>query len=79
MTGGQATQGTSTMPTEDRDYHIDRARAELDRGYRTDNFAAARAHLGLAALHMKRIHDSDARPFEHNPESLAEALGSDAR
>jgi hypothetical protein len=66
------------MPTEDRDYHIDRARAELDRGYRTDNFAAARAHLALAALHMKRLHDSDGRPVEGNPESLAEALGSAA-
>jgi hypothetical protein len=66
------------MPTEDRDYHIDRARAELDRGYRTDNFAAARAHLGLAALHMKRIHDSDPRPVDGRPETLAEALGAAA-
>ena len=64
------------MPTKDRDYHIDRARAELDRGYRTENFAAARAHLGLAALHMKRLHDGDARPVDGNPETLAEALGS---
>jgi len=66
------------MPTEDRDYHIDRARVELDRGYRTDNFAAARAHLALAALHMKRIHDDNARPVDGNPESLAEALGAAA-
>jgi hypothetical protein len=66
------------MPTEDRDYHIDRARAELDRGYRTDNFAAARAHLELAALHMKRLHDSDARLTDGNPETLAEALGAAA-
>lgn len=64
------------MPTEDRDYHIDRARAELDRGYRTDNFAAARAHLALAALHMKRLRESDGRPVDAWPETLAETLGS---
>lgn len=66
------------MPTEDRDYHIDRARAELDRGYRTDNFAAARAHLALAALHMKRLRDGDAHLADGNPETLAEALGAAA-
>ncbi|HEX5182667.1 MAG TPA: hypothetical protein VFW19_05875 [Allosphingosinicella sp.] len=64
------------MPTEDRNYHIDRARAELDYGYRTDNFAAARAHLELAALHMKHLRDADDRPADGNPGTLAEALGA---
>lgn len=64
------------MQTEDRDYHIDRARTELDRGYRTDNFAAARAHLGLAALHMKRIGGPAVPPAECSPGNLADALGS---
>jgi len=63
------------MPTEDRDYHIDRARAELDRAYRTDNFAAASAHFRLASLHMKRV--QDALPTaERRPASLADTLGS---
>ena len=53
------------MPTEDRDYHIDRARTELDRAFRTDNRAAARAHFGLASLHMKLLREADGRPTEH--------------
>jgi hypothetical protein len=66
------------MPTEDHDYHIDRARAELDRGYRTDNFAAARAHFCLASLHMKRVQDTSGHPADDEPKSLADALGAAA-
>jgi hypothetical protein len=64
-----------TMPTEDRDYHIDRARAELDRAYRTDNFAAANAHFRLAALHMKRVRDA-VPSAASSPATLADTLGS---
>ncbi len=66
------------MPTEDRDYHIDRARAELDRGYRTDNFAVARAHLGLAALHIKHLRNGTDRPAEGDSPTLADTLGAAA-
>jgi hypothetical protein len=64
------------MPMEDRDYHIDRARIELDQAYRTDNVAAARAHFGLAALHMKRLSEESGRPAESRSESLANMLGA---
>ena len=39
---------------EDLSYHQDRARAELDCGYRAGTSSAADAHLRLSALHMKR-------------------------
>jgi hypothetical protein len=64
------------MPTQDRDYHIDRARTELDRAYRTDNTAAADAHFRLAALHMRRISEASDRSAEQAPHSLAESLGA---
>lgn len=63
------------MPTEDRDYHIDRARIEFDRAYRSDSSAAARPH-GLATLHMKRVSDASAHPAEPARETLAETLGA---
>ena len=40
--------------TEDLSYHQDRARAELDCGYRASSGNAADAHLRLSAMHMKR-------------------------
>ena len=64
------------MPTEDRDYHIDRARIELDLAYRTENFAAARSHFGLASLHMRRISEDSVRSAEPKSQSLAETLGA---
>ena len=64
------------MPTEDRDYHIDRARIELDRAYRTDNHAAARAHFGLAALHMKCLSDGARPATESHGETLVDRLGA---
>lgn len=38
-----------------RDYHVRRARDELDLAYRSDNRAASSAHLRLSALHMSRL------------------------
>lgn len=39
---------------EQDEYHVERARQELDLGYRADGGRAASAHLKLAALHMKQ-------------------------
>ena len=64
------------MPTEDRDYHMDRARTELDRAYRADTRAAARAHFGLASLHMKCLREADGRSAHPAPQSIAETLGA---
>ena len=38
----------------DREYHIERARAELDAAYRAAGSDAAKAHLGLCSMHMAR-------------------------
>lgn len=38
----------------DREYHIERARAELDAAYRASGSDAAKAHLGLCSMHMAR-------------------------
>ena len=35
-------------------YHIDRARAELDLAYRAEKASAAEAHMRLSALHMEQ-------------------------
>lgn len=64
------------MPTQERDYHVERARTELDRAYRSDNFAAARAHFGLAALHMKFMREASGPQAERRSESLADKLGA---
>jgi hypothetical protein len=37
----------------DRDFHMRRARAELDLGYRSECRAARESHLRLSALHMR--------------------------
>jgi hypothetical protein len=41
------------QPSEFR-YHVERARAELDAGYRAAVPEAAAAHLGYCALHIVR-------------------------
>jgi len=41
------------MP-DDKDFHVARARAELDAAYRADRSDVAAAHLKLSALHMRR-------------------------
>ena len=38
----------------DRDYHVERARAELDAAYRAARPDAARAHFHLCSMHMAR-------------------------
>jgi hypothetical protein len=43
------------MATEDRDYHVERARQELDLSYRAEGRLAAAAHMRLAALHMASV------------------------
>ena len=64
------------MPTDDKDYHIDRARAELDQAYRADNFAAARAHFRLASLHMKCLRNEAPPSAESQAVPLVDRLGS---
>jgi hypothetical protein len=49
------------MPQEvERDFHIRRAREELDLAYRADAFAVAAVHLKLSALHMARLRPASA-------------------
>jgi len=38
----------------DREYHVERARAELDAAYRAAGSEAAQAHLRLCSMHMAR-------------------------
>jgi hypothetical protein len=47
------------MSQEDREYHVERARAELDRAYSAKGAAAADAHARLSSLHMKRVQLAD--------------------
>lgn len=48
----------------DHDFHLRRARAELDLAHRSECLAAMEAHLRLSSLHMQRLRtaDSPARP-----------------
>jgi hypothetical protein len=43
------------LADEDREYHTERAREELDSAYKAENTAAAEAHLKLSSLHMQRL------------------------
>jgi hypothetical protein len=48
-----------TMQIESsRDYHMRRARLELDLAYRAETRASMVAHLKLSALHMARLHEA---------------------
>jgi hypothetical protein len=38
----------------DYNYHVERARSEMDRAYQASNALAAAAHMKLSALHMAR-------------------------
>ncbi len=42
------------MNSPNTQYHIERARAELDMAYRAEQRVAAEAHMRLSALHMER-------------------------
>lgn len=55
----------------DRDYHIRRARDELDLAYRTEHVRAISAHLRLCALHIGQLQASG--PSE--PESSRSRAG----
>jgi hypothetical protein len=44
---------------DDREYHVERARAEMDFAYRADSRASADAHMKLAGLHMARAKELD--------------------
>lgn len=48
----------------DHDYHMRRARAELDLAYRSECRTAMESHLRLSSLHMQRLRSpqSAARP-----------------
>lgn len=51
------------MPAEaNKDFHLRRARAELDLAYRAPGHAAAAAHFKLSALHMARLRELETRP-----------------
>ena len=42
----------------DQDYHVRRARAELDLAYRSECRTAMEAHLRLSTLHMQKLNGS---------------------
>lgn len=46
----------------DREYHIERARAELDAAYRAAGSVAAKAHLSLCSMHMAQARTLLERP-----------------
>lgn len=52
----------------DREYHIERARAELDAAYRAAGSDAAQAHLRLCSMHMVRARALLERVAETLPE-----------
>ncbi|HEY7811282.1 MAG TPA: hypothetical protein VIA98_12990 [Allosphingosinicella sp.] len=49
------------MSDQDRLYHVERARTELDLAYSAQMPAAAEAHMKLSALHMARLKEADER------------------
>ena len=49
------------MPDQDRLYHVERARTELDLAYSAEKHAVIEAHMKLSALHMARLKDVDER------------------
>jgi hypothetical protein len=40
---------------QEREYHTQRAQAELDWAYRAESHHAAEAHMRLSAMHMERM------------------------
>jgi hypothetical protein len=47
---------------DDRDYHVRRARAELDAAYRARSLTNATAHLRLCSMHMQRARELNLPP-----------------
>jgi len=54
---GQDREGL--MPVDDRSYHLERVRSELDIAYHAEAERVADAHLRLSALHIQRLRDLD--------------------
>lgn len=44
---------------DESEYHLERARVELDLGFRSEDCRAAEAHIRLSALHMQRMKELD--------------------
>jgi hypothetical protein len=47
------------LTEKDKDFHLYRAREELDQAYRSECATAASAHMKLSVLHMRRIKELD--------------------
>jgi len=61
------------MPREDEiRIHSERATAELDLALRAKSLKAARAHFGLAALHLARMRDLPGPVAEPATEPMVE-------
>jgi hypothetical protein len=58
---GRKTVGGCQVSDQDRLYHIERARRELDLAYQAERHAVAEAHMKLSALHMARLKKVDDR------------------
>jgi hypothetical protein len=43
------------LSEQDKSYHLERARMEMDLAYRAEQSPVATAHMKLSALHMGRI------------------------
>jgi hypothetical protein len=43
------------LAEDDREYHTERARVELDQAYRAESTAVAEVHMKLSSLHMQRL------------------------
>lgn len=54
---------TGMLVETSRDYHMRRARAELDLAYRSQCGEAMEAHLRLSALHMAKLRDQVGKPL----------------
>jgi hypothetical protein len=53
------------------DYHVRRARAELDAAYRATTATVAEAHLRLSVLHMRKLRECDAAAQPAGPKLRA--------
>ena len=57
------------MRQRDRDYHVERARAELDLAQEAESQAAALAHARLSSLHLEQARQVNGR---------SDGIGSDS-
>ena len=61
ISAGERSQETRQVSEQDRLYHMERARRELDLAYQAERHAVAEAHMKLSALHMARLKQVDER------------------